>query len=359
MSGAEAPVDVLVVDGVVARHDSYRDLLGGIARRVVAVVPGADARRLYGEGDFAAALIHLDGAMDEARADLAAIAALRDVSPGPPVIVISDRMPDPGAIGVSPAGSFDYVPVSYVRELLASRISCLMEIKRLRGELASRDAQLDEMARRADEMMAAAAEERRLADLLRERVGEQIHRSKNLLAILQSIAHRTISDGREIPEVRDALMGRLRALARAYHLVTKADGKGTELSEVVEAELAELQHRVATSGPPVRLSASAVQTFALAIHELAANAAKHGALGSPNGSVAVGWTFFEYGADRYLEVAWTERGGPPPKVPPRYGFGLTLVSSFAGTGASAPSIAFGAEGLTCRMRLPQDMIVTG
>jgi len=100
-----------------------------------------------------------------------------------------------------------------------------------------------------------------------------------------------------------------------------------------------------------------VQTFALAIHELAANASKHGALLSPEGVVAVGWTFFEYGADRYLEVAWSERGGTAPKAPAEYGFGLTLVSSFAGAHSPTPNVIFDAEGFACRMRLSQDVLV--
>jgi two-component system CheB/CheR fusion protein len=127
----------------------------------------------------------------------------------------------------------------------------------------------------------------------------------------------------------------------------------------MEAELVDILHRVTASGPAARLSGSAVQTFALAIHELAVNAAKHGSLRSREGSVAVGWTFFEYGADRYLEVAWTERGGAAPKAPPEYGFGLTLVSSFAGEPAETPNIAFGGTGFTCRMRLSQDVLVAG
>lgn len=358
MAVAEAPVDVLVVDAVTERYDSYRNLLAGFARRVVAVAPGADARRLYREGGFAAALVRLDGAIETARADLAAMSALNASSSGAPIIVISDEMPDAAAMGASHS-SFEYLPAPCVAQLLVSRVSCLVELERLKSELARRDTLIEELTREVDHMAAAAAEERRGADALRERVGEQIHRSKNLLAIMQSIAHRTISDGREISEARDVLLGRLRSLARAHHLVTKAEGKGTEINEIVEVELADVQHKVTMSGPAVRLASSVVQTFALAVHELGSNAKKYGVLGpASDGTVAVGWTFFEYGADRYLEVAWTERGGAAPQAPPRYGFGLTLVSSFAGARGSAPNIIFGEDGLLCRLRLAHDVIVS-
>lgn len=361
MAGEDAPLDVLVVDAVADRYDTYRNLLSGLARRVVTVPPGEDAWRLYDEGGFGAALLHLDGAAGDAGADLAALSASLDTGLAPPVIVISDQMPELGSVarGAS-AGLLDYLPASHVPQLLASRISCLVELRRVRSELARRDTQIDELGRALDRMTAAVAEERRTSQVLRDRVGEQIHRSKNMLAIMQSIAHRTISDGRQIRDARDALLGRLRTLSRAYHLVAKADGEGADLAEVVEGELADVHDRVAVSGPAVRLAPSVVQTLALAVHELAANAVQHGALGSPAGTVAVGWTFFEYGADRFLEVAWVERGSPPLAAPPpSYGFGLTLVSSFRGRHGAEPNIVFGAEGLTCRMRLSQDVIVAG
>lgn len=359
MLGSEAPVDVLVVDAVAERHSSYRDLLAGLAQRVVTVAPGSNARKLYGEGGFAAAVVCLDGATDDARSDLVAITALGEALSGPPVIVISEQVPDLPAIGRLAAGSLDYVPVSSVPRLLASRVSVLVELDRLKRRLARRDARIAALESEVEKMTSVAVEERLKSDALRARVSEQIHRGKNLLAIMQSIARRTMTDGRAIPEARDVLMGRLRALARAYHLITNAGGKGIEIGEIVEAELADVQHRVTASGPRVRLAGSVVQTFALAIHELAANALKHGALGTPDGSVAVGWTFFECGADRYLEVAWSERGGQPPVTPPPYGFGLALVSSFAGARGPAPDVTFGADGLTCRMRLSQDVVVAG
>lgn len=354
MTGSQAPVDLLVVDALSSRHDSYRGLLGDPAGRVVTVAPGEPVRRALRSGSFAAVLVHLDGITGGALADIAAAAP----APKPPVVILSDRMPDPAVIGVVDIPSYEFVPLSHAAELLPGRVSRLIELDRLKRELAARSGQIDELIREADLLRAAAADERRTSENLRQRVGEQIHRSKNLLAILQSVTRRTVHDGRAIPEARDTLMGRFAALARAYQLLSASDGKGTEIVDVVEAELADVMHRVTMSGPPTRLASSVVQTFALAIHELAANAAKHGALRSPEGAIAVGWTFFEYGPDRYLEIAWTERGGTPPTTPPRYGFGLSLVSSFAGANAEAPNITFDAGGLVCRLRLSQDVLVT-
>lgn len=357
MSGAGAPLDLLVVDAVAGRHGAYRDLLGGLAREVVTVPPGEGARLLR-ERSFAAVLVRLNGAADEAAlADLADGALSMPAPSGPPVIVISAQMPELRASGPSLAGAFEYVPEPFAAELLRARVSCALELARLRVEVVRLNERVGELVGQVDRMGSAVAEERRTSDALRERVGEQIHRSKNLLAIMQSVAHRTIGDGRAVSEAREVLMGRFRALARAHQLITAAEGRGIAIADAVEPELADVAHRVTASGPPVRLAGSVVQTFVLAIHELAHNATRHGALRSPNGAVALGWTFFDCGADRYLEVAWTERGGAPPKAPSQYGFGLTLVSSFAGVRAPTPCISFDASGLTCRMRLSQDAIV--
>jgi two-component sensor histidine kinase len=193
---------------------------------------------------------------------------------------------------------------------------------------------------------------------LRALVSEQAHRGKNMMAIIQSIALRTISDGRDVAEVRAALVGRIRTLARTSDLLAAAsNAQGAALADIVEAELSDVGHRVTTAGPRVRVSGPLVQTLALAVHELATNAIKYGALCAPGGTVAVDWTFFERGSERYLEIGWTERGGPPPvKAAPRHGFGLSLISSMAGSGAEVPNFSFERDGFACRMRLSQDMI---
>jgi len=231
------------------------------------------------------------------------------------------------------------------------------ESDRHNGALAARDARIDELEREVGRLAEALDVEHKAAEALRLALGQHIHRSKNMLAIMQSISHRSICEGRSAGDTRDVLTGRLRSLSRAYHLLVTADGRGAEVGDVIETQLVEVSDRVTAAGPPARLAASGVLTFALAIHELASNAMKHGALRAQGGDVAVGWTFFELGADRYLEVAWVERGGAPPSAPPQYGFGLTLVSSFAEPGGARPNVAFESEGLNCRLRLSQDVLM--
>ncbi|WP_072394367.1 sensor histidine kinase [Hyphomicrobium sp. CS1GBMeth3] len=354
MSGAAAPLDLLVVDAVADRHEAYGKLLAGLARQVVTTRSGKDARQLLRDGEFGAMLVNMDGA-DGARSDLWDLASSALRSSDTPVIVIAEGQPDVGDAGAT----IDYVPTEFLSELLAQRVSCVLELRRLRVERTGDEARIAALETQVHDLGAAVLEEKQISGALRRKVGEQAHRSKNLLAILQSVAMRTVSDGRSIPEARAALMGRFRSLARSHQLASSADGVGVEIAEAVEAELADIADRVAVSGPSARLTASVAQTFMLALHELAANAAQYGALRTDEGAVTLGWTFFEYGADRYLEVVWREHGGMPPQAPPQYGFGLALVSSFAATRADTPSISFEGEGIVCRMRLSQDAIVAG
>jgi two-component sensor histidine kinase len=333
-NGSNAARDVLVVDPAVARQETYRRLLEGFGCVVSVVRPGPEALEQIRAQAHAVVLIRADGDVEILREEIAAA-----TEAGLPVIVIAEKKPDLASIDVSAGGAVCFVPSAFETDLLPTEVSHLIELQRLKREL---------------------EDEQRLSLTLRQRVNEQIHRSKNLLTILQSVTRRTLQDGLSIPHVREVLIGRQGTLARAYQLVAASDGRGTSVADIVESELGNVLHRVSMSGPAARLSGSAVQTFALAIHELASNAVRYGALRSPEGTVAVSWSLLDNEGDRYLEVTWTERGGSPPPPRPVFGFGLSLVSSLGGTQTSPePNIAFDPAGFACRMRFAQDVLVAG
>jgi len=141
--------------------------------------------------------------------------------------------------------------------------------------------------------------------------------------------------------------GRVLALARAHTMLADASWRGAALREVVEAELAAFlpdpagpendasrpagdasapAPRVVLEGPELVLIPIAVQPLAMALHELATNATKHGALSEPGGEVRLGWSFDR--AAGVLRVRWEERGGPPVGAPPtRRGFGSRLIEA--------------------------------
>ena len=195
------------------------------------------------------------------------------------------------------------------------------------------------------------AEERQL--LLAREVD---HRAKNALAVVQAIVGLTRHDDPE--QFRAAVTGRIAAMARAHTLLAREGWGRAELRELIGEELAPHRgglagavERVVLTGPPVALAAGAAQPLAMALHELATNAAKHGALSSPTGHVAVGWAPAEDGG---LLLRWTEAGGPALDGPPaRIGFGSSVVRNTVERQLGG-AVAFDwlPEGLVATLSLP-------
>ena len=196
--------------------------------------------------------------------------------------------------------------------------------------------------------------ERKLAE---ERQGllmrEMAHRSKNLLAVMQSIASQTLSRAASLEQAREALEGRLQALARTFARLTDEAFQGAPLDDIARAELASYGDRAALSGPKVMLSAKVAQMFALVVHELATNAAKYGALSTPEGRLDITWSVVGSDEGRRLRFEWRESGGPAPNTPSRHGFGTTLVSLAAGMELGCtPELSFAPEGFCYRVDAP-------
>jgi PAS domain S-box-containing protein len=178
-------------------------------------------------------------------------------------------------------------------------------------------------------------------------IRELQHRTKNMLAVVQSIVTRTLRRSPDLESAREALVGRLHALAHAQEFVASGAGGGARLSDLVEAELASFAARAQISGPPLVAGSAFAQMFALIIHELATNAAKHGALAATSGRVAVHWKVEETEGEPMLHFAWTERGGKPAEPPTREGFGTELIG-LLGT----PELVYGPEGLQYTLTVP-------
>lgn len=200
-------------------------------------------------------------------------------------------------------------------------------------------------------------------------VGELNHRVKNALAVALAVMDQTwratVGAGEPAERFREDFVARLRALARAHDLLTQDDRRGATLADLVRAALAPYDGgreeeagtsaRVEAAGPAVQVQAGAVVALAMALHELATNAAKHGALSVPGGRVSVTWRAAE-GAqgDRALELDWTESGGPPVAGPPRRrGFGSVLLTrGLKGQLGGEVALDFAPGGLRCRVRVP-------
>ncbi|GAA0594160.1 hypothetical protein GCM10009416_35680 [Craurococcus roseus] len=187
-------------------------------------------------------------------------------------------------------------------------------------------------------------------------IGELNHRVKNTLAVVQSLAAQTARGAPDLPSFAAAFQARLLALARAHDLLTRRDWEGAPMVSVVRAAVEPCgSGRVdlrAGRAPSALLAPAQVLTLALALHELATNALRHGALSEPGGRVSVccGPDPAEEGAQR---VVWAERDGPPIPAPPvRKGFGLRLLErGLAGQAGMEAETRFEPEGLRCALRL--------
>lgn len=154
---------------------------------------------------------------------------------------------------------------------------------------------------------------------------ELIHRTKNLIAVVQSVASRSLVTDQTMEQARKSLLRRLEAISRAYASLTETNWQGAPLDKIIVRECEEHQGAISFGGPAVVLNASAAQTFALVIHELATNAAKHGALSVPKGRVSIRWRLDGGEEGPRFRLCWQEHNGPKVVAPKRTGFGHTLL----------------------------------
>lgn len=199
--------------------------------------------------------------------------------------------------------------------------------------------------------------EQRMSVLMRELA----HRSKNLLAVIQGIANQTARTSGSIAQFSQRFSGRLSALAHAQDLLTATNWQGASLDAMVRSQLGPYLEaygdRIGTAGRPVMLKPNAAQYLGLAIHELGANAARHGALSVPGGTVSVSWRFTPARKDgtRRFVLLWQEHGGLPPKpAGDGHGFGRVMLERIVpqALGAEA-TLRFAGEGLVYRLVIPE------
>jgi PAS domain S-box-containing protein len=179
---------------------------------------------------------------------------------------------------------------------------------------------------------------------------EAEHRSKNLLATVQATVRLSQS---ETPDgLKRAIEGRIQSLANVHSLFVKTRWIGADLSTIATQELApyskENQQHVRIDGPPVVLEPDVAQAIAMALHELATNAAKYGALAVPDGQVELKWSHV---ADGRLHLRWTESSGPKVREPTHKGFGGRIIERMIAQRSGKMHLDWRAEGLVCEITL--------
>jgi PAS domain S-box-containing protein len=196
-------------------------------------------------------------------------------------------------------------------------------------------------------------ERKRAETHLRLLVNELNHRVKNSLATIQAIAGQSFNGSQSLTQAREAFSNRIVALAEAHDLLTRENWESAELHEL--ASHLTLLHggpaRFSLIGPAVRLSPRTALSLSMALHELATNAVKYGALSTAEGRVTIAWTVdIQDGAER-LDLTWTETGGPPVTAPERRGFGSRLIErGLAAELSGEAEIRFEPTGVVCQIR---------
>lgn len=199
--------------------------------------------------------------------------------------------------------------------------------------------------------------ERKRAELHQKTLLDELnHRVKNTLATVQSLAGHTIRKSGLPPEVRADFEGRLIALSRAHDQLTRAHWEAADLKKIVEDTFEPFRggsEALQISGERIRLGAQAALTLSMIFHELATNAAKYGALSSPNGRLAVSWTVANGHRPPTLCINWQETGGPVVKRPDRIGFGSRLVErGITHQLHGSAKLDYDPAGLRCTMEIP-------
>ncbi len=176
------------------------------------------------------------------------------------------------------------------------------------------------------------------------------HRARNALAVIQSIIR--LTRAKTVDDYVQAIEGRIKALARAHTLLSDSRWQGADLATLVTEELAPYRagDKITIGGPDISLQPATAQGLALALHELATNAAKHGALSSPSGKITLDWQLHSDA----LALNWAETGGPGIASPSSRSFGLiVIVASIEQQLGGKAAFDWDPKGLRCAFSIPR------
>jgi len=188
-------------------------------------------------------------------------------------------------------------------------------------------------------------------------IDELNHRVKNTLAIVQGIAQQSLKAGSDPEAAHAAFEGRIQALAGAHNLLTRERWGPVPMWQIIDDAVAphgEAADRFQLSGPKLMITPKTAISLALAIHELATNAVKHGALSRPEGRVTIDWVVAEDAATgSRLRLRWAESGGPQVSHPVARGFGTRMIErGLAAELQGDVRIQFEPDGVVCTVEAP-------
>ncbi|HKD31753.1 MAG TPA: PAS domain S-box protein [Xanthobacteraceae bacterium] len=194
-------------------------------------------------------------------------------------------------------------------------------------------------------------------------MSEVNHRAKNILSVVQALAHQT--DATSSQEFISRFDERIHSPSASHDLLVKSEWRNVPFAELVRAQLAHfgglLESRIVVRGPDLRITSAAAQVIGMALHELATNAAKYGALSTPGGCVEIVWSLEEDGAGGHrFTMEWIESGGPTVVTPTRRGFGWTVLCQMTNASLEADvTLEYAPTGVVWHLECPADRVREG
>ncbi len=202
-------------------------------------------------------------------------------------------------------------------------------------------------------LVAGAIQRRQLEQRHELMIRELRHRSGNLFSQLLALFSQTAKNSRNMAELTSKYQARVLALANAHRLITEAGWKSTSLAELLRVELGPYLDRTSFTGPDFDLEPDPTFSLSAALHELAANAIRHGSLSRPHGRLELIWSVARTRRGRTLTLDWIERAGRPARRPRRTGFGSRLISLVIERQMNGEvHTSYTREGLSIRMIVP-------
>lgn len=240
---------------------------------------------------------------------------------------------------------------------ISERYQAADSLRKAHAQLEARVAERTaDLAERNRQLQREIADRERAETAQRRLLRELDHRVKNTLAAVQSVAIQTLRTTESTEEFSEAFQERINALARVHDALTKTQWGGLDIRDLIQLVLTPFHcgdNRITWRGDPVFLSASVVRSLGAALHELATNATKYGALSQSSGHVEIWWQIEIASNGRYTRIEWKESGGPTVDEPSRRGVGRTMIEdAIPHEAAGQAKLEFQPDGVRCEFFLP-------
>ncbi len=339
-------VNILLVDDQPAKLLTYKTILSELGQNLITAESAREALEILLRKEVAVVLV--DVYMPETDGfELAAMIREHPRFRETAIIFISAvLLTDADRTRGYAMGGVDYVSVPVIPEVLRAKVKIFVDLYQKTHALERLNRELEERVSERTAELAASTERQMLL------AREVDHRARNVVAVMQSILRITRAETME--HYIAAVDGRIGALSNAHRLLADSRWEGADLHRLAQEEFAPYQggeaSRVRIEGPAILLSPAMAQTLALTLHELVTNAAKHGALSVPSGTVSLTWRVL---CDT-IDFDWIEAGGPEVKPPARRGYGTRVFKAGIEQQLKGTlDFRWRREGLQCTLSIPR------